>query len=314
MTESENITGSRDSKQLSWMERNGFPTWLVVFGWIIIAFILFQVVGSVISLVLIYYKTGHILDLAQSSNLKKYLGFIFIGNTTGQIVFLGLGTLLVTRLAAPKGKVFSFLGFRYNDDIGRLIVLTVLLILAIQPVIWLLSWINMQIPFPESYLHFEDMQDKILQDFLSGNKQVYWTLFNVALVPAFCEEVLYRGFVLNTLKRKWGVTAAVLISGIVFGLYHVRFTQLIPLAFLGILLAILAWKSGSILPAMVAHFVNNATSVLIAYKFPDYAFSNTNADSLPPVIYIVLGFLVSGFLFYLFIKESNKSIEGDQYV
>ena len=142
------------------------------------------------------------MDLANTSNLKKYLGLIFIGNTTGQVLFLGLGTLLVTKIAAPKGKVFSYLGFHYDKQIGKLILLTILLILAIQPFIWLLSWLNALIPFPQSYLHFEDMQDKLLQDFLSGNKQVYWTLFNVALVPAFCEEVLYRGFVLQTIKRK----------------------------------------------------------------------------------------------------------------
>lgn len=100
------------------------------------------------------------------------------------------------------------------------------------------------------------------------------------------------------------------MSGIIFGIYHIRFTQLIPLAILGIILAILAWKSGSILPAMVAHFVNNATSVIIAFKFPHYAFSSSSANSMPPLIYIILSIIVSGYLFYIFIKESNKNYKG----
>lgn len=305
---------NEDAFSTSWLDRNKFPTWLYVFGWIIVSFIVFQVVGSVISLVLVYAKTGSLQDLSNMSSLTKNLGLVFIGNSTAQILFIGLATLGISRLAAPKGHTFEFLGFQSHDNTGKMILLAIVLFLTIQPFVWFLSWINMQIPFPESYLHFEHMQDQMLQNYLSGNKLILITMFHVALVPAICEETMYRGFVLNALKRKWGVTLAVILSGVLFALYHVRFTQFIPLALLGILLAILAWKSKSIYPAIVAHFVNNGTSVFIAYKFPDYAFSKANATSMPPPLWVVASVIISTYLLYILYKETSSKSEGAQHV
>lgn len=298
----------------SWLERNYFPTWLYVFIWIIVSFILFQVVGSVISLVLVYAKTGSIQAMSNMSTLSKYLGVVFIGNSTAQILFIGLATIAVSRLAAPKGQTFEFLGFQHDSDTGKMILLAVVLFLTIQPFIWFLSWLNLKIPFPESYLHFEHMQDQMLQNFLSGNKMVPITLFHVALVPAICEETMYRGFVLNALKKKWGIVLAVVVSGVMFALYHVRFTQFIPLAALGILLAILAWKSKSIYPAMAAHFINNGFSVIIAYEFPNYAFSKVNTTSMPPVIWVVISVIISSYLLYILFKGTLLNSEGAQHV
>ncbi len=305
---------NEEAYSTSWLDRNRFPTWLYVFGWIIVSFIVFQVVGSVISLVLVYAKTGSIKDLSNMSSLTRNLGLVFIGNSTAQILFIGLATLGISRLAAPKARTFEFLGFQHDTDTGKFILLAVILFLTIQPFIWFLSWVNLQIPFPQSYLHFEHMQDQMLQNFLSGNKMVLITLFHVALVPAICEETMYRGFVLNALKKKWGVTLAIVVSGVMFALYHVRFTQFIPLAILGILLAILAWKSKSIYPAMVAHFVNNGASVIIAFEFPDYAFSKVSSTSMPPLLWVAASVIISTYLLYILYKETSSKSEGAQHV
>ena len=299
---------------MSWLERNEFPTWLYVILWIFISLILFQVVGSIISLVLLYMKTGSIPDMTNMSKLTKNLGIVFIGNSTAQIMFIGLATIGVSRLAAPKGKTFEFLGFQHDDNTGKMILLAIILFLTIQPVIWFLAWVNIQIPFPESYLHFEHMQDQMIQNFLAGNKMIFVTLFHVALVPAICEETMYRGFVLNALKRNWGITAAVIVSGLFFAAYHLRFTQFIPLATLGMLLALLAWKSKSIYPAMVAHFVNNGASVIIAYKFPNSAFSKVNANTMPPVLWVIASAIISSYLLYILFTGTLTKSKGAQHV
>lgn len=295
----------------SWFERNGFPTWVVVIAWFLGSLILFQVGGSIISLLFIVIRLKHMPNLSAMNNvLKQNLDLVFLGNSAGQFIFLGAGTWFVCKLAAPGGKVGKFTGFKTSENTGYLLVLALLIFIVIQPFVWFLGWINALIPLPSFYMHFEKVQDSILKDFLSGNMSVWFILINVALVPAIFEEFMYRGFFLNILKKSGGPALAIILSGIMFGAYHIRFTQFIPLSFLGMLLGFLAWKSDSIFPAMTGHFVNNGLSVILAAFAPSFVFSNTSTNQMPPVLWVGLSALVSGYLIYLFVMESQHKPEG----
>lgn len=125
---------------------------------------------------------------------------------------------------------------------------------------------------------------------------------------------MYRGFFMNLIKRSGGPILAIIFSGLLFGIYHIRFTQIVPLSFLGILLGYLAWQSESIYPAMVGHFVNNALSVVLAVLAPNLAIADTSSNSMPPLIWVALSALVSGYLIYLFVMESKKDTKGVSYV
>jgi uncharacterized protein len=81
---------------------------------------------------------------------------------------------------------------------------------------------------------------------------------------------------------------------VLFGLYHLRLTQLLPLTAIGLYLAYLTWRTGSIWPAIVAHFVNNG--VIVAFsemsKSPDASSSATVAEGMDvPTYTVVLGLL-----------------------
>jgi membrane protease YdiL (CAAX protease family) len=86
----------------------------------------------------------------------------------------------------------------------------------------------------------------------------------IALFPATCEEILFRGVVLPSLVRFLGGTGAVLASGLLFGAIHVdlagsalAFTR-IPFAILvGVGFGLLRMKTGSLLPPILAHAVLN---------------------------------------------------------
>ncbi|MGD2111151.1 MAG: ABC transporter permease subunit/CPBP intramembrane protease [Phycisphaerae bacterium] len=83
----------------------------------------------------------------------------------------------------------------------------------------------------------------------------------IALVPALCEELLFRGFLLSSLStsaRKW---TAIIASALIFGVFHFFVFKLLVTTALGILLAYLCWQSRSIIPGIVAHFLHNALSV-----------------------------------------------------
>ncbi|MCA9134861.1 MAG: CPBP family intramembrane metalloprotease, partial [Planctomycetales bacterium] len=88
------------------------------------------------------------------------------------------------------------------------------------------------------------------------------TLFIFAVTPAICEELLFRGFVLSSLHR-YSATWAIVLSALLFGLMHVltsnvlAIERFLPTTFLGLLLAWIALRSGSIWPGMLVHMGHN---------------------------------------------------------
>jgi sodium transport system permease protein len=98
-----------------------------------------------------------------------------------------------------------------------------------------------------------------------GSRGLLGTLALVALTPAICEEALFRGPILRGLRARVGPAAAVALTGLLFGVFHLELSRILPIALLGVLLSLVALESGSILPAMLAHFLNNASLVGLAY-------------------------------------------------
>ena len=91
----------------------------------------------------------------------------------------------------------------------------------------------------------------------------------VAVVPAICEELAFRGFILSGCRHLGSNGRAIVVSAIFFGVTHGFLQQSINACLLGIVLGYLAVKSGSLLPGVVFHFLHNAMTVLSAKVSPE---------------------------------------------
>ncbi len=103
----------------------------------------------------------------------------------------------------------------------------------------------------------------------SGQRSLVATLLLMAVTPAICEEALFRGPILRGLATRFSPAVAAILTGILFGIYHVDVWRLLPTAILGVGLSAIALASDSILPSMLAHFTNNACIVLLARAHAD---------------------------------------------
>jgi sodium transport system permease protein len=88
-------------------------------------------------------------------------------------------------------------------------------------------------------------------------------LLLVALLPAVAEEVTFRGVVLAGLRRSGSRWIAVLGSALVFGLFHINPYHVVAASVVGVLLGWVALESGSIVPGVLIHLVNNGAQVLL---------------------------------------------------
>lgn len=105
-----------------------------------------------------------------------------------------------------------------------------------------------------------------LDDMLTSQPAVVLILV-VALMPAIGEELLFRGFVMGTLKNKCNGVIAVLVTTLLFAAYHMSLIKMFTIGIIGFGLTYAAYKSGSIVTSMCMHFLNNLLSVLIT-KYP----------------------------------------------
>lgn len=105
---------------------------------------------------------------------------------------------------------------------------------------------------------------------VNGAPAPLWVVLLVlAVSPAVCEEVFFRGLVLSGMRRL-GPWPAIIVTALLFGLAHASIYRVLPTALLGILFGILLWRTRSVFCAMVAHAVNNGLMVT-AIHVPAFA-------------------------------------------
>ncbi|MGH7140393.1 MAG: CPBP family glutamic-type intramembrane protease, partial [Pirellulales bacterium] len=93
-----------------------------------------------------------------------------------------------------------------------------------------------------------------------------WLLCLVmALTPAICEELAFRGFILSGLRHLGHKWQAIAISSIFFAVTHQVFHQSIVACVMGLVLGYLAVQTGSLFTSMVFHFAHN--SMLLAMQY-----------------------------------------------
>src|SRR5205814_2573064 len=95
------------------------------------------------------------------------------------------------------------------------------------------------------------------------------TALTVVLIPLavpIAEETLFRGFFFGGLRRRMPRIPAALLSGLVFGAAHAPTgpAAIPPLAVLGLIFALLYEKTGSLVPGMILHSLNNSVVLLAA--------------------------------------------------
>lgn len=94
---------------------------------------------------------------------------------------------------------------------------------------------------------------------------------SISLIPAFCEEFLFRGLVLSHLMP-YGKTVAVVGSAVLFGLMHGTGEQIFYATVAGIVLGVVALESGSIWGGVIIHMFNNLLSVVDEVLFNRLAY------------------------------------------
>ena len=145
---------------------------------------------------------------------------------------------------------------------------------AALPMISMLADWNNGIELPSFLASVEDMmrqmeeQAKVLTErFLQTSSvgMMVANLFVMALLPAVCEEMMFRGWLQRVLGKSVNYHTAIWVSAFVFSAIHFQFYGFIPRMLIGAALGYLYHYTGSLWASILAHFVNNAAAVVFAF-------------------------------------------------
>lgn len=104
---------------------------------------------------------------------------------------------------------------------------------------------------PEALEAFNSLMDSAL-----GGDELMAFLAVVILAP-IAEELLFRGIIFRMLVKHWSEIAAVIVSALLFGIFHMNLMQAIYVLPIGLLLGYTAYKCKSVLPCILIHMINN---------------------------------------------------------
>jgi sodium transport system permease protein len=209
------------------------------------------------------------LALRPPENFNDLAALTFIS----QVVVIALPALLMTILltSSPRQTLLLRRPIKWTT-----LPAAVLLAVFLHPVILQLGQYVQRL-----YPPGKEIQTQIVRisELLDQAPSLWWTLLLIALLPALCEEIAFRGFILSGLRHIGHKSWAIAISAIGFGLAHPILQQSITATLTGAVLAFVAIQSGSLLTCFLMHMTHNGLMILLqaASKQPELA------DRYPPL-------------------------------
>lgn len=248
-----------------------------------------QVATSVIFVLIVGIK-----NITQGMSGDSFQLDLFMEGITGQYLMVVLLVSALLSLALcfltyrlRKIKALDFIKLKPTSP--RLMFLAVPTGLSVEFTAMLIFSLTAYV-FKQSAENYESM--------VGGMMNTPLAFFVVGVVAPIVEDVIFRGFILNELRRDYSVKAAVIIQGILFGVMHLNIAQGFYAAFAGIILGLITVEAGSVLPAVIGHMVMNSSALLL---------SNVNEEAINTLYLPII--IVSSVFLWIVVRRSAKSIK-----
>ncbi|HTM99973.1 MAG TPA: CPBP family intramembrane glutamic endopeptidase [Pedobacter sp.] len=234
-----------------------------------------------------------------SGNNPKFIGALKILLTAQQIGLFLSPALLLGIIEGKKPQNFYHLR---KPNINILFVVFLIMACSMP----LMSWINeanQKMYLPDFLRSIETWMRKMEDEAAKTTAAILKmksigdfliTLFVIAIIPAICEEFLFRGALQRTfLRMVKNPHIAIWISAIIFSVIHFQFYGFFPRLFLGAAFGYIYFWTGSLWYTIFAHFLNNGFAVSIAWYFQQKNLPLNSEEEIPVQWY---GYIISAIL------------------
>lgn len=280
-------------------------------SWVQLLFLgLFAVVGTILATLIMVIAGGGDFEKMQSIDFLRVMQLI-------QIICLFLLPACICAFLFHK-EPLSYL--RINKPLDfRFLFLSLLLIIAIQPLVSFTGYYNSLMTFPESLAglerwmkEMEETTKALMERFLTtdSNQILLLNIFIVAIMAGVTEEFFFRGSIQQIFGKIFkSHHVAIWIAAFIFSFIHIQFYGFIPRLLLGALLGYIFVWSGNLWMAVIIHAVNNFMSILIFHFYhgaPMY--EQVKSLGTGNTLWLTaVSLVISGSLLYLLSRDYSRN-------
>lgn len=201
-------------------------------------------------------------------------------STEGLLFMQGVQTIVLFGVTALVGVWFTERVNPFNQmSLNRGLLLKQGLVafffaVAALPLISMLAEWNKGMELPSFLASVEEIMRQMEESALAMTEKFLNTssfgmmivnLFVMALLPAVCEEMMFRGWLQRVLGNRLNYHMAIWVSAFIFSAIHFQFYGFVPRMIIGAALGYLYCYTGSLWASIIAHFTNNAAAVITAF-------------------------------------------------
>ena len=205
----------------------------------------------------------------------------------------------------------KFFSIRLNN-LHYYFIITILIIISIQPLLMLSIKINDLIPLNQYIKNYMMEQKNAIEKMLLNvsivKQNIDWLVNSIVfcIVPSISEEVLFRGVIQKHILSKYTKNKymPIIITSIIFSIAHFNFINLIPMFIISSIIGYLYLISKCIWVPIIAHFTNNMLA-LISIQYYNTNISDSLDYDTPKLSLTILATIVSIYLIY-FLSRLSK--------
>jgi uncharacterized protein len=238
----------------------------------------------------------------------KYIQF------SQQIGLFLIPAVIIAHLIGKNNE--SFLKLDRSPAAIKLLIVVFLAFLLI-PVLNYTGILNSRMVLPDAFSGIqkwmeakEDLASRLTELLItsSGALTLILNVFILAVVPSFCEEILFRGLLQQLLSRLFrSSNAGIWVTAIVFSSIHFQFFGFLPRLILGLVFGYLFCWTGNLWYAIIAHFVNNLIPVMFSYfSGLRYVSAQMSDNGKEVTAFPFIAIVFSGFILFYFWREFRR--------
>lgn len=226
--------------------------------------------------------------------------YYYIMLALNQIVFFAMFLIYnkATKVEAKKAN-----NIKYNLNFVQIVIIIAIGLVAMygfSSLVNYLEWVLSKIGFNFDSFSYLD---------ISNFGMLMVNILILGVLPAICEELIFRGTILNGLK-KYKPATMIVLSGLMFSIFHLSIEQSIYQFILGMTLASIVMITGSIVSSMILHFFNNALVLIVSFitqsQSSDIISPISIWDHILPFVVAIISILLIYILLCLLKKVTKK--------
>jgi len=271
-------------------------------------FILYQFLGGLMTLLIF----GFDLEAAPVNGLR----FMTI---IGQILFIFLPALFFSKwIYGDVSKIIS-LKMPNWKELALFVLGIIILTPLLQSYLYIQNYFIERLAETSEFVNsikflldsLNELIEKTFSDLIRADNvpEMLLVIIAISVVPAICEEVMFRGYIQRSFGFKFKPHIAAIITAVFFALYHFNPYGLIPLAIIGFYLGFAAYTSQSLVIPIIIHFLNNFFAVMLYFIIGDDDLLKSNVSDAASLDMNVMYFFLLLFMFtalMLFIRNYYK--------